>query len=182
MIAQPNGGSIACSDAGGVFCWSCTALYYPTVAHDASFHQRWCYLWQAPAGDDRCFAVDTPHTKACEHCAASAPNFCNRRPVDPPNICCPKGADRPCTREANQDALESSACACTHGCACSSVMAVQNNCRCGEGGAPSTTCTCGRQLVTCGDCDETFCRLCRRAPHVGSPCLEDRAEYAAPHR
>lgn len=154
--------SDGCVPGGTKYCWCCLALQEPINAHDLSFHKPECLLW-VPDDDD------TP-SRACAACVRAGPgNFCNSRPRTG------------CTRINNGDAerSESHFCACQHGCPCSTRVQVSLDCSCGgiddDGDAlPSNQCSCGKQLAKCSACNETRCRLCNRAAHVGFKCVEDR--------
>ena len=158
---------------GSSFCWHCLALYYPTIAHDASFHKQECILWQPQGTDPECCKPRGPlknrEGQFCELCVKGGNvSFCNARP------------QTECTRAANgreepndQRPEVTTHCACRHGCPCESAMRRHTRCECGDAAMPSA-CVCGNSVVRCSGCREEFCRLCNRLPHPGEACLEDQ--------
>jgi hypothetical protein len=145
-----------------LFCWCCLAPQRPILEHDNSFHKPECLYWTAVVGDPS----DGIFQEKCSFCVLAGGTFCGRRPRSS------------CTRRQNGelDTFQSHFCACVHGCPCDSVMEIHGGCECGPSGGPTNACHCGKNLVTCGSCNKTRCRLCGRDPHVGYKCIEDRLE------
>lgn len=150
-----------CVPGGTKYCWCCLALQEPINAHDLSFHKPECLLWVA--------CDEEKHERSCPACVRAGPGiFCDTRPRTQ------------CTRLRNGDPERSHNyfCSCLHGCPCNSRVTVSVECQCGTDAdgnpIPSNQCSCGKQLATCSSCNETRCRLCNRAPHVGFKCIEDR--------
>ena len=170
-VIQKDGGCqhMTCP-CGASHCWLCAAAYYPTTAHDASFHRRECLLWQppGPSEGDRCKPRNAPNVKQrgdwCECCEEKGGGtFCDARPTSQ----CKRTKNE---IDADNDDESKTHCACRHGCPCDATMELISMC---QGGHAPSACTCGNSIVRCCSCQRESCRLCDRPPHSGEPCLED---------